>query len=234
MVLRHEGTRGTRGLRGAGAAATLALAATLVLAGCDDEDSLEVEAAAEQGTGPTAESTTEPTPTAVATSSPTPTAAPTSSVTPEEPAEPALAGEECLPGNWFLDDEQFSAFLAGAAEGEVTGSSGTVMVTFREDGTTTTHYDGWSYTIEVDGRTVTLTRRGQDEGTYAVEGDGSLTLLTTAIDSITESQVDIDGEVATIGISPEPMEPTVAEYTCAGDQFTLTADGTTTLMHREH
>ena len=77
----------------------------------------------------------------------------------DEPAEPGpteptdvenpepRAGADCLPGNWFLDNEEFAALLAGAAGGDVSHVQGSVMLSLGADGTATTHYDEWSYAV---------------------------------------------------------------------------------------
>lgn len=207
-----------------------ALSVALVLSGCGDEETADSAMNVGSATPATPRSELDSTPTEAATPTSSPTSAASLVATPGE----ALTGEACLPGNWFVDNETFGALMAEASGGVGNDMSGTVMVTFREDGTTSTYYDEWTYVTSVDGRTLTLLKDGADSGTYEVTADGSMSLVDTDISSTTSSQIEVDGEQVTMSIRPEPSVFSDASFTCEGDALTMTADGATTILHREH
>jgi hypothetical protein len=214
------------------AVAALTLTAAMLLTGCGDKDDELGAAAASRAADSTAPGVTEPapSPTAPATTEPTSTPAPSASA--GDPPEVELAGEECLPGNWFLDNDEFGALMSAAAGSTVSDLTGNVMVTFREDGTTSTSYDEWTYTVVVDGSRLTLTKNGTDHGTYQVAADGTMSMVDTDLSSV--SQMKLDGAPLTSTVQSEPSVFGSAAFTCAGDELTVTADGATTIMHREH
>lgn len=143
-------------------------------------------------------------------------------------------GAECLTGNWFVDNEEFGELMSTVSGTAVDDVQGTVMVTFGADGTTTTHYDEWIHSITVDGATVTIERNGSDSGTYEVAQDGTMTLTDTEMSSITESHMEVGGRNVTSTVPPQPSVFSQATFVCEADELTVTAEGATTTLHREH
>src|SRR5690554_6158361 len=145
-----------------------------------------------------------------------------------------LTGADCLPGNWFVDNESFGKLISGAAGGAVDNVTGVVMLTFTADGTTQTLYEGWKHTITVDSAKVTITKDGTDHGTYKVNADGSITLADTRIGSDTKSVMEMAGKSVKTTVTPEPSVFSQASFDCNGDELSVTAAGGTTILHREH
>jgi len=238
--------------KGTTAMVALTFSAALVLVGCGDEETTD-SAAAGGSDGETTEATMSATPNSDPSSSPSaapktpktepsftpssppmPTSEPTPLTPPEDPPADALAGEACLPGNWFLDNEEFSDFMASVSGSAINKMSGSVMVTFREDGTTSTYYDGWTYDMEGGDRSMSLSKDGTDSGTYHVAADGSMALADTEMSAITTAWIERDGEMVGLRVEPTPSVFSDASFTCEGDKLTMVSDGATTILHREH
>ncbi|WP_430867908.1 hypothetical protein [Demequina aurantiaca] len=216
------------------ALAALSVTATLMLGGCgekQDESEAVGESGAFESAAPDATETA-PSPTAPATYEPTSPPAPSASA--GDPPEVELAGKECLPGNWILDNNEFGALMSAAAGSTVSELTGNVMVTFREDGTTSTSYDEWTYALVVDGSQLTLSKNGTDHGTYRVAADGTMSMVDTDLSSVSQMELEVDGSPVINTVQSEPSVFGSAAFTCAGDELTVTADGATTVMHREH
>lgn len=214
--------------------AALSLTATMLLSGCSEKEDDQSAAAASGAAASTEPGVTAPTPgpDSPATSEPTATLEPPP--TEESPPEMELTGAECLPGNWFLDNAEFGALLSAAAGSTVSDLTGNVMVTFREDGTTSTAYDEWTYTVVVDGTQLTLIKNGIDHGTYQVAADGTMSMVDTDLSSVSQMKLEVDGAPVISTVQSEPSVFGSAAFTCVGDELTVTADGATTIMHREH
>jgi len=196
----------------------IALAAALTLAGCDDEE----DHAAGDGPGAAGTKATQDEPDGDTTPAE------------DESSTAALTGAACLPGNWVVDNEEFGELMSTVSGSAVDDVSGSVMVTFREDGTTTTHYDDWKHSITVQGATVTIVRDGEDSGTYQVADDGSMSLTDTQMSSTTKARMKMGGRTVDTVAPKTPSVFSQATFTCQGDELTVTADGGTTTLHREH
>lgn len=151
-----------------------------------------------------------------------------------DPARAALTGGECLVGNWFVDNEQFGELMTAHAGTAVDNISGSTMVTFRDDGTTTTHYDEWTHTFTQDGATVTVVKDGADSGVYNVGADGAMTMDETDLQSTTTMEFEVDGNGVTRDAPARDGVFTNASFVCSGDELTVSADGATSVLYREH
>lgn len=145
-----------------------------------------------------------------------------------------LTGADCLPGNWYVDNESFAALMSSAAGGAVDDITGVVMLTFTADGKTQTLYEDWKHSITVDSATVTIVKNGTDFGTYSVNTDGSIALVDVEIQSDTTSVMKMGGQTVTSTVTPEPSVFSQASFDCNGDELSVTAEGGTTILHREH
>lgn len=149
-----------------------------------------------------------------------------------------LTMRECLPGNWYVDNESFGKLIAGTGQGVVDDVTGVVMLSMHADGTSETLYEDWTHSIAVDSPagsgTMTITKNGTDYGSYEVHGDGTMSMIDTQISSETTSVMKMEGNTVTSVVTPEPSVFSQASFTCAGDELTVTADGGTTILHREH
>lgn len=217
--------------RRAGAMATGVLLAMTMAAGCDEDDEAQ---ASQRGTGgqvvtsepaqePSEPEATEPAP------EPTPAETPTTQPTPT-----MLTGAACLLGNWYVDNQQFGELMSSVSGSAVDDVTGVVMVTFRDDGTTTTHYDDWKHTITVQSATVTIIKNGEDHGTYEMVDDGTMTLTDTDMNSTTTAKMEMQGRTTDYDAPPQPSVFSQSVFTCEGDELTVTAEGATTVLHREH
>lgn len=213
-----------------GAAAALVLLGALTLTACSDEDD---PAGASDGTdGATATSPgTDETPDVDPTtqdSEETPDLEPSS----EEPPPPASA-DACVHGSWLADNESIRELLEvpGVNVQEVTGS---VVLTFREDGTSTTAYDAWTTVVAQDESVVTLTRNGEDLGAYTVAEDGTMTMEETEARSVADMVLKAEGQPAISATAPREEAPLSAgTFTCEGDTMTVTVEGYTSTLHRQ-
>lgn len=222
--MRHELTSAWR----LSAVVALALGGTLMLSGC--ESTPDPQATDAQGGG--SASTPDDPAADPDASAPAGDDADADAASPP-PAEP-LTGAACLPGNWFVDNEHFGELMSSVSGSAVDNIHGVTMVTFRDDGTTTTHYDEWTHTITMDGATVTIVKDGSDSGTYEVAADGSMTLTDADLNTITTSEMEMGGQVIRTEVPPQPSVFSQATFTCEGDVLTVSAEGATTLLHREH
>jgi hypothetical protein len=144
-----------------------------------------------------------------------------------------LTGADCLPGDWSVDNDSFAALMSGASGGAVDTVTGLVMLTFTTDGKTQTRYENWKHSITVDSATVTIVKNGTDFGTYSVNADGSVALVDAEISSDTTSVMDIGGQKVSHTVTPEPSVFSQASFDCNGDDLSVTAEGATTILHRE-
>lgn len=207
----------TPAVRMRGAAVIITVLATFALTGCGNDES---------------DSATDGNPKVPETAEPNANDSESSDV--KENASGSLAGEACLYGNWYLDNESFRALLetAGGTVIDVTGSS---VLTYREDGTTTTLYDEWTTKVEQDGSVTTMVRNGEDSGTYEVAGGDTLTMTETDANSVLEMTMKADGQQAvTMTVDPESSPLSQGTFTCEGDTLTVVVDGQASILYREH
>lgn len=134
----------------------------------------------------------------------------------------------CLQGTWLADNEYF---LAGMREfgDEITGVTGKVMITFGEDGSVVTEYQGWRITAQAEGFESVITREGVDRGTYTTDGD-----RVTIHESDVGSTLTVKAPGMDMPITPEPVDYSQAEYTCdASDARIVTPDGAVILSRTD-
>lgn len=149
-----------------------------------------------------------------------------------EAAPRASSGKECLIGNWYINDAKFAELMSSIAGFEVSGTAGSGAMTIQEDGTTTTHYDDWSYTFEQEGMSMTVEKSGTDEAIYDATDDGGLTVREVAMNAVTTLKTDA-GSFA-YDSSDDPMSMTEARYVCEGDVLTISTEGGGVVFGREH
>lgn len=214
-----------------GALIALTLGAALLLSGCSSSIDPEAsEQAAVTGGGPGGGSTEAGRPADDAADADGEADA---EAEPAEPATEALAGAACLTGSWVVDNEHFGELMSSVSGSAVDDIEGVTTVTFRDDGTTTTHYDEWQHTITMDSATVTIVKDGEDSGVYEVAEDGSMTLTDTDLGATTTSQMTMGGQTVAHQAPPQPSVFSRATFRCEGDALTVTAEGATTILHRE-
>lgn len=118
---------------------------------------------------PETETTSSPTPEVEAAAPPTATAS-----TPAPSAdEPVDAEEDCLVGEWLLDNESWLEATGSLYESD--GATATIYgetrMTLQADGTVTQVYDEWTIRASQSGSTSTITRDGTDLGLWTLNGD---------------------------------------------------------------
>ncbi|MDN5744054.1 MAG: hypothetical protein L0H31_02910 [Nocardioidaceae bacterium] len=220
-----------RSLRTRLAVTTIALAAALATSACNDEDDRGTVSADGDGASPSTTAQTSSSEPSEQSEDETEEAEPSPT---DESSADVLSTADCLPGNWFVDNDEFGALMSTVSGSAVDNISGSTMVTFRDDGTTTTHYDEWTHTITVKSATVTIVKNGEDSGTYEIADDGTMTLTDTDLASTTTSQMKMGGRTINQPVPPQKSVFSRATFTCAGDELTVTAEGATTVLHREH
>lgn len=209
-----------------GAAATLAVLMAFALSGCGDDE-------ARVGGAGSGASDADSDAAGVVDASESETVAEEDPVV-EEPVVEVVGDDQCLHGNWYLENESFAALLnaAGGTGAEVTGF---VVLSFSPDGQAMmTTYDHWTTVFTVDGGTATMVRNGDDIGTYAVEGD-VMTMTETDGNSVVEMTVSMgDGQPVTMTPEHETAPVSNGTFTCDAETLTVSADGGTTSFFREH
>ena len=211
--------------RGAAAVAITALT-LLALTGCGDDDSGSAATGNDSGASTEVAPETETETETVAEEEESEDAA-------AEDEEPILSGEACLYGNWYLDNESFKAMLEEAG-GNVLSVTGWAIVWYGDDGTTMATFDEWTTVTTEDNAETTMVRNGEDLATYEVTGD-TITTRETEGNSVLEMTMKMDGQDAATVVAPhEPSVTTVATFTCEGETLTVTAEGATSVLHREH
>lgn len=214
-----------------GAAAALVLLTAFALAGCGDDEA-DQAAGSGAGAGSSADASD---------ADANPDAEPDSDAEDADvdaevvDVEENLVGEACLYGNWVFDNESFKETLEQAG-GEVRSVEGLVMISYRQDGTTTSSFHDWTTVIvspDADGGTATMVRIGEDLGTYTVSGD-TLTTTETEPDSVLTMTMVVDGQKVSFTPPHEPFVSIGANFTCEGDTLTITAEGATSRLSREH
>lgn len=145
--------------------------------------------------------------------------------------------EDCLPGNWYPDMEEFTALRSAGLQLPVEGLEGSIMVTIRGDGTMTTNYDELSYSVTPQNGTIETTHSGNvsaeyevtSEGATIIHGRGVLNDNTQAETIVTKNGVQ---EVVSY-----PLPPIVFDritLVCDGEQTILTNPFGSLTMYREH
>lgn len=209
-----------------------AIVAMVFVAGCDVD-------ALEQGHAGGFAAEASGTSIAAAPTSPAASTAVESSPAVDEPDEPTapelepLDGASCLIGNWYLNNESFKTGLE-AAGGDVQDITGWVVVTYRDDGSTTTLYDEWATVVVQDGAEATILRNGQDDGSYEVLADGTLSVTETSANSVVTMTMNRDGQSMTSQIQPQSSSWNGGAISCDAEKLKLTADGQTSELLREH
>src|SRR5690606_7666452 len=120
------------------------------------------------------------------------------------------------------------------AGGEVRSVEGLVMISYRQDGTTTSSFQDWTTVIvspDADGGTATMVRIGEDLGTFTVSGD-TLTTTETEPDSVLTMSMVVDGQKVSFTPPHEPFVSIGATFTCEGDTRPITAEGATSRLSR--
>lgn len=205
----------------------VALVAALFLTGCDEDP--EELAGGSAGSTHAATDDAEP----VASTEPAEEDSPSEAGPVEEPAPGQLTGAQCIVGNWLVDNSKFATMMSAFSHTAVDSISGSLMLTFRDDGTTTTTYDAWTHTVAVADGTGTVVKNGADSGTYAVGEDGNITVNETEITAVTEMQFEVNGLTTSLTEPPGAGVFTDAAFTCSDDELTVTAAGQTSVLYRE-
>lgn len=149
-------------------------------------------------------------------------------------------GDDCLEGDWVLDNESFieQVFSASGAGsfGDASPAGGTLTVSFDSDGTLQTAHDEWGFEIGSEQGTFKILISSDQSGTWATDGDTlSISLLEGDPPEVTTS-LEVDGQEVPLPQSPieVPSEALSAssEFSCDGDTFTVTAEGFTSTFNR--
>lgn len=144
-----------------------------------------------------------------------------------EAPEPEVKPEDCLTGTWLADNE---FFLEGMREyGDETQSvTGDVFVTYGDDGTLTTDYQGWLITFLTEGIPGTISRDGVDTGTFTATAD-TVTIRDTSMGS---AMLVTAGGMA-MPVEPTPISYENVPYTCSATNASLTTiDGEMRMTRR--
>jgi hypothetical protein len=198
------------------AAAALAMLTMLALTGCgEDEDQTQASSTAGSSTS---------------------TAAPEEVDDEDDAAENSddeiLTGEACLYGTWYLDNDVFKALLEQAG-GEVRSVTGWAIVSYHPDGTSAAAFDEWTTVATYEGSMATMVRNGEDLATYSVSGD-TLTTTETAAGSVLTMTMLVNGQEMTMQAPHEEFSVTTGTFTCEADTLTISAQGATSVLLREH
>lgn len=138
----------------------------------------------------------------------------------------AVDGPECLIGQWTADPTFFASQFAetGAEKVEIGGE---VIVSFNADGTMSTDYQDMTVTFVSDDEETTIVRRGVDSGTY-VATDSKISIEDTTIESeLTLSMMGTENVMPGAGYDIVDWD-----YTCVGDQSTMTGPDSSILLIR--
>lgn len=128
---------------------------------------------------------------------------------------------DCLTGTWLADNDFFLGSIREFGD-QFTDVSGQVTIEFADDGTLTTHYQGWLLSAVVEGSEATIRRDGIDTGTFTVHGDTVSLVDTTVGSALTVSAHGIE-----MPVDPLPISYTDATLTCTPAVATITTpDGT--------
>jgi hypothetical protein len=145
----------------------------------------------------------------------------------------AVADPACVPGEWTMDNDSFSAVYSGllgsaGASGQIvlTDVSGTVKVTIAADGTWTLTYDNWSLhaSIPEAGGEMQIGINGVDVSTGTFKDDGTFAFSGISIGTTLTAAATVNGVV--VPIPPIDRTSQVAEgtgnYTCSGNTMEIT------------
>lgn len=133
-------------------------------------------------------------------------------------------------GTWVLDNASFSAAMKQIDASVSDTLTGTAQLTVAADHTAQTEYVNWKHVMEVSGQpgAVTIERNGVDYGTIVVTDD-TLGLQETSNESVL---VVSAGGMVLPSAPNEGSQLALGLFECEGDQLTISADGTTSFMHR--
>lgn len=139
----------------------------------------------------------------------------------------------CLVGTWLADNERLGALFKSAATGtdaagSVSDPTGTVLVTFGPEGQYTVNYQAWTLTLAQQGMTIDLVREGTDVGSYDAGDDGTVEWTEITMGSV----ASMTTPAGTHQVASEPSS-TSATFTCENDTLEVTADGSTSALHRQ-
>ncbi len=149
-------------------------------------------------------------------------------------------GDDCLEGEWLLDNEAFIdevfSNLGGSSFGEASAAGGTLTVTLNQDGTMSTSRDQWGFVMAGDQGTFKILISGDQTGTWGTEGDQlSISLDEGPPPEITTS-MEVDGQE--LPIPDAPMEvpsdalSATSTFSCGSDSFSVSTDDFTSTFNR--
>ena len=144
--------------------------------------------------------------------------------------------EECLQGNWEVNNDQFGAFFAGTDERVVTiNVSGLATMTIDDD-TYRMFFDDWSIQYDTGDPTFLLSRTGNETVQFVVTEDGALEVLERD-DQIALEFFSIisggDGEAIAIATNdPGPLPLEGATLQCAGSSLEVFVEQESFLFDR--
>jgi hypothetical protein len=150
-------------------------------------------------------------------------------------------GDECLLGEWLLDDEAFFAameaeFASQADFGELTVSDGVFSVTFEADGTVTSVRQDWGFSVASDEGTFNIRVNGDQTGTWETDGSTLSLVLDGGAGLVSETTIEVDGQVVPLPTSPVNVPTdtfsTSSEFSCDNDNLVVMAEGFTSTFVR--
>jgi RNase P/RNase MRP subunit p29 len=153
--------------------------------------------------------------------------------------EPGSEGANCLMGTWRLDTESMieslsATFAQEGFTGEVTANEGDYLVTINADGSLQVERDNWGFSVATPDGTFILTVDGTDEGTWSAD-DASITVTMSTSNVVSQTQVEVDGQLVTMPQSPVGVPDAIAEsstYMCNGDLLSVQSGDVEFMMNR--
>lgn len=216
---------------------SLLFAVCLVVAACggDSSETTTTLAAEETTTSSGGETTTTG---ADATTTTTDDAEETTTTT----AAASGGGDNCLVGSWVLDDEAFFDQVFAEMDdettgfGEVTSVTGNFTTTFNSNGSLEADREDWGFSVATEEGTFNIVINGTQTGTWETDG-ANLELTLDEGDAFDiEASVEVDGEEIVLPAAPMevPSEALASssEYSCSGDELSVTSEGITSEFDR--
>ena len=209
---------------------SLLFAVCLVVAACggDSSDTTTTLAAEETSTSSGGETTTTGETATTAAESTTTTA--------------GSGGDGCLVGSWDLDDQAFFDQVFAEIDeestgfGEVTAVSGDFTTTFDSNGSIVAVREEWGFSVATEDGTFNIVINGTQTGTWETDGSTLLLTLDEGDGFDVRASFVSDGEVTVLPAAPMevPSEALASssEFSCGGDQLSVTSEGITSEFDR--
>ncbi len=151
-------------------------------------------------------------------------------------------GEDCVVGEWVLDDQAFfDAVFAEFAEEEEfeefsINEDGEFRVTLNSNGSVSAARNDWGFSISTTEGTFNIVVNGEQTGTWEVNGSMLALNLDGGSGFDVKTTVEVDGQLIDLPTSPVdvPTESlsSSSDFECDGNTLSVTAEGITSNFNR--